>query len=280
MVAPLYTTASGLLFHAGKILVVTVGLPARGKTHISRALERYLRWAGVKTQVVSLGDYRRKTLGGAHNLPPDYFSFGEKSPETEALREKVQQGCEALIWDFFNNGCQVIIYDANNGTRAQREKLGEKFDKVGIHVIMLESMCDNNAIIERNIRSVKISSPDYRGWDPDEAVKDYFHRIQVRQEHYEPVEELTWPFIRIINVSHDACSGHEEIPTLGLAQVGEKIMVNNIRGYLQSRIVFFLMNIHNRFRTIYFARSGQSLIEHSYRADADLSPAGGNTRSV
>ena len=60
----------------------------------------------------------------------------------------------------------------------------------------------------------------------------------------------------------------------------------------QSRIVFFLMNIHNKYRTIYFARvclptsillntfdqrffqSGQSLIEHSYRADSDLSPAG------
>jgi len=76
MVAPLYTTASGLLFHAGKILVVTIGLPARGKTHISRALERYLRWMGVKTQVVSLGDYRRKTLGGAQKLPPDYFTLG------------------------------------------------------------------------------------------------------------------------------------------------------------------------------------------------------------
>lgn len=56
------------------------------------------------------------------------------------------------------------------------------------------------------------------------------------------------------------------------------------------------MNIHNRFRTIWFARvclhlhshdpytiltcvmndfqSGQSLIEHSYKADSDLSPAG------
>src|SRR5258708_12814714 len=75
MVAPLYTTESGLLFHAGKILVVTVGLPARGKTHISRALERYLRWAGIKTQVVSLGDYRRKTIGGAQHLPPDYFTL-------------------------------------------------------------------------------------------------------------------------------------------------------------------------------------------------------------
>lgn len=34
------------------------------------------------------------------------------------------------------------------------------------------------------------------------------------------------------------------------------------------------MNIHNKHRTIYFARSGQSLIEHSYKADSDLSPAG------
>lgn len=80
MVAPLYTTASGLLFHAGKILVMTMGLPARGKTHISRSLERYLRWMGVKTLVVSLGDYRRKTLGSAQQLPSDYFTLG-KSPQ-------------------------------------------------------------------------------------------------------------------------------------------------------------------------------------------------------
>ncbi|CAL1699277.1 unnamed protein product [Somion occarium] len=256
MVAPLYTTASGLLFHAGKILVVTVGLPARGKTHISRALERYLRWTGVKTQVVSLGDYRRKILGGAQKLPPDYFTLvGEKSPETVALRKRISDGCEQLIWDFFNSGGQVVIYDANNGTRERRQALAEKFDKEGIHVIMLESLCDNEEIILSNIRSVKISSPDYRGWDPEKAVQDYYGRIRDHEAHYEPVEETDWPYIRIVNV-------------------GEKIMVNRIHGYLQSRIVFFLMNIHNRFRTIYFARSGQSLIEHSYKADSDLSPPG------
>ncbi|KAJ8516267.1 hypothetical protein ONZ45_g6405 [Pleurotus djamor] len=255
MVAPLYTTDSGLLFHAGKILIVTVGLPARGKTHISRSLERYLRWMGVKTQVVSLGDYRRKTIGGAQKLPPDYFTLGEKSPETIRLRTTVAEGCEKLITDFFTGGGQVVIYDANNGTREARQRLAEKFDKENIHVIFLESLCDNKEIIEQNIRSVKISSPDYRGWDPDQAVKDYFNRIRDHEKYYEPVEELSWPFIRIINV-------------------GEKIMVNNIHGYLQSRIVFFLMNIHNRYRTIYFARSGQSLIERSYKADSDLSPAG------
>ncbi|KAG6845106.1 hypothetical protein H0H87_000805 [Tephrocybe sp. NHM501043] len=255
MVAPLYTTASGLLFHAGKILVVTIGLPARGKTHISRALERYLRWMGVKTQVVSLGDYRRKILGATQKVPPDYFTLGEKSPETQELRKKVSAGCEKLIWDFFEGGGQVVIYDANNGTKAARQALAEKFDKAGIHVVMLETICDNKEIIENNIRSVKISSPDYRGWDPDKAVEDYYKRIQDHEKYYETIDEKTWPFIRIINV-------------------GEKIMLNNIQGYLQSRIVFFLMNIHNRFRTIYFARSGQSLIEHSYKADADLSPAG------
>ncbi|TRM62187.1 6-phosphofructo-2-kinase-domain-containing protein [Schizophyllum amplum] len=256
MAAPLYTTESGLLWHAGKILVVTVGLPARGKTHISRSLERYLRWMGVKTQVVSTGDYRRKTLGGNQVLPPDYFNLGgERSASTNELRKKILEGCEKLIWDFFHGGGQVVIYDANNGTRAARATLAKKFSDAGIHVIMLESVCDNQEIIEGNIRSVKISSPDYRGWDSDQAVKDYFRRIQDHEKFYEPVEETTWPFIRIINV-------------------GEKIMVNNIRGYLQSRIVFFLMNIHNRFRTIYFARSGQSLIEHSYKADSDLSPAG------
>lgn len=63
--------------------------------------------------------------------------IGEKSPETMALRQKIAQGCEQLIWDFFSGGGQVVIYDANNGTRAARQTLAEKFDKQHIHVIFL-----------------------------------------------------------------------------------------------------------------------------------------------
>ena len=54
-----------------------------------------------------------------------------------ALRQKVSDGCEQLIWDFFNSGGQVVIYDANNGTRERRQTLAEKFDKEGIHIVML-----------------------------------------------------------------------------------------------------------------------------------------------
>lgn len=53
------------------------------------------------------------------------------------LRKKVSDGCEQLIWDFFESGGQVVIYDANNGTWAARHALAEKFDKAGIHVVLL-----------------------------------------------------------------------------------------------------------------------------------------------
>jgi predicted kinase len=62
---------------------------------------------------------------------------GDKSAETQELRRQVSAGCEKLIWDFFEGGGQVVIYDANNGTRARRQALAEKFDKEGIHVVML-----------------------------------------------------------------------------------------------------------------------------------------------
>jgi hypothetical protein len=35
---------------------------------------------GVKTQVFSLGDYRRKQLGSAKDLPLDYFTYGMLHP--------------------------------------------------------------------------------------------------------------------------------------------------------------------------------------------------------
>ncbi|KAJ9112240.1 hypothetical protein QFC22_006324 [Naganishia vaughanmartiniae] len=296
MAAPLYTTSSGRLFHAGLILIPLVGLPARGKTHIARSLERYLRWLGVKTRVYSLGDYRRKVLGGANTVPDDYFTIDAKSEETIKLRNKIKDGIEDQVWDFFERqGGQVVIYDANNGDKKSRKELLERFEARGVHVIFLESMCDKDDIIEANIRSVKLSSPDvslflsrsictspdlvppqYMQWDPEKAVADYWKRIKQQEAQYQEVTPDEGPFIKIMNV-------------------GEKIVVNRIEGYLQTRCCFYLMNIHNRHRTIYFARascsllclprknstnlgfllqSGQSLIEHSYKADSDLSPAG------
>lgn len=53
------------------------------------------------------------------------------------MRKKVKDGCEQLILDFFDRGGQVAIYDANNGTRASRKEVAEKFQQHGIHVVFL-----------------------------------------------------------------------------------------------------------------------------------------------
>lgn len=70
-------------------------------------------------------------------FPVEHSLVGEKSPETIALRKKISEGCEKLIWDFFESGGQVVIYDANNGASHVRTATAERFDKAGIHVIML-----------------------------------------------------------------------------------------------------------------------------------------------
>ncbi|KAK4701670.1 hypothetical protein P7C70_g4559, partial [Phenoliferia sp. Uapishka_3] len=179
-----------------------------------------------------------------------------RSPETQELRDKVKKSLEDEVARFFEeNRGQVAIYDANNGTRVARRALRIKFEALGVNVVFIENLCDREDIVEANIRSVKISSPDYAGWDPDEAVKSYMTRILDHARSYETMETSGGPFVKIFNV-------------------GERIVINNIQGYLQSRIVFFLMNVHHKKRTIWFARSGASTLEHSYKADSDLSPQG------
>ena len=60
-----------------------------------------------------------------------------KSEKTVELRQKTLQGCEQLIWDFFNSGGQVVIYDANNGTKEKRQEIAEKAEKMKIHIVFL-----------------------------------------------------------------------------------------------------------------------------------------------
>lgn len=254
--AQLYSTESGRLFHSGRIVIATVGLPARGKTHLSVALARYLRWLGVKTRVFHLGDYRREHVGDGKDIPDDYF-FVNASASSVLLRQKILKKCRDDIYHFLNNEKgQIAIYDAVNPLAAGRRSLAKEFGKHDVQTLFIESACDDEKIIEENVRSVKISSPDYVGWSSDDAVKHYLARMAAKIPHFETMEEAELNYIRMMNA-------------------GERITVNNCTfGYLSHRIVFYLLNLHIKSRHTYFARAGTSREEDSYRADASLSELG------
>ncbi|KAI9793401.1 MAG: hypothetical protein M1816_000293 [Peltula sp. TS41687] len=254
--AQLYSTESGRLFHAGRIVIVTVGLPARGKTHISVALTRYLRWLGVKTRAFHLGDYRRTTVGPGRDVPDDYF-FVNASPSSVLLRQKIMKKCREDIYHFLNveNG-QIAIYDAVNAMSSGRKALAKEFNQNHVQTIFIESACDDERIIEDNVRNVKISSPDYVGWNADDAVKHYLARITAKIPYFETMEEPDLNYIKMINA-------------------GERVTVNNCSfGYLAHRIVFYLLNLHIKSRRTYFARAGTPSEYDSYKTDASLSEQG------
>ncbi|KAI5806601.1 6-phosphofructo-2-kinase-domain-containing protein [Peziza echinospora] len=255
--AQLYSTESGRLFHAGKIAIVTVGLPARGKTHLAVAITRYLRWLGVKTCAFHLGDYRRAFLGPGKDVPDDYF-FVNASPASVLLRQSILQSCREDLYRFLEEEKgQVAIYDAVNPTAAGRRQLAKEFAKREILTIFIESKCDDEKIIEENVRKVKISHPDYAGWKAEDAVKAYLERVRAKIPHFETMNEPELNYIKMINA-------------------GETIVVNNCRiGYLPNRMVFYLMNLHIKAHHTYFARAGACPNgENSYKTDSGLSVEG------
>ncbi|KAF2773177.1 bifunctional 6-phosphofructo-2-kinase/fructose-2,6-bisphosphate 2-phosphatase [Teratosphaeria nubilosa] len=252
--AQLYSTESGRLFHSGRIVIATCGLPARGKTHISVALARYLRWLGVKTHIFHLGDYRRSFVDD--HLPEDYFHV-DASASSVLLRNKILKKCREDILHFLNNeNGQIAIYDAVNPLATGRRALSKEFEKHNIQTLFIESQCTDDRIIQENVRNVKISSPDYKGWNAEDAVKDYLDRINSRIPHFETMEEKDLHYVKMVNA-------------------GERVIVNNCAfGYLSQRIVFYLLNLHIKSRQTYFCRAGTTRDEDSFKSDASLSPEG------
>lgn len=141
-------TQSGRLWHAyvvlltrsGQILVVTVGLPGRGKTHLAHAIQRYLRWLGVRCQVYNLANTRREIIGRVDQLPHDYFGLTQND-DTAQLRQRVTEQLETQIADFFRHGGQVAVYDAYNSNQERRTAIKKRFEAMQVQLMFIGTRC-------------------------------------------------------------------------------------------------------------------------------------------
>lgn len=90
-------------------VIAMVGLPARGKTYISKKLARYLNWIGIFTKVYNLGEYRRS----ATSAYKSHEFFRPDNQEAMAIRTEcavraledackwLQEKGEVAVSDFY-----------------------------------------------------------------------------------------------------------------------------------------------------------------------------------
>jgi broad specificity phosphatase PhoE/predicted kinase len=236
-----------------KLALVMVGLPARGKSYTARRIERYLSWLGYRTGVFNVGEYRRARVGA--QMPHSFFDPDNPRGE-EARRSVAMAALEDMVAWLMDDG-QVAIYDATNSTRARRTMVRARCERAGFQVLFIEIRCDDPHVIEANIRSTKLSSPDYEDIDPDEAVTDFRARIAHYQRVYQPLDDDEGAYLRVTGA-------------------GRGVTVSNVDGYLAARLVFFLMNLHLTARPIWLTRHGESVYNAAglLGGDPNLAPAG------
>ncbi|KAL7560999.1 hypothetical protein ACA910_006403 [Epithemia clementina (nom. ined.)] len=271
-----------------QLVLIMVGLPATGKTHIAKRICRFLSFFhDIPSQIFNVGDYRRRLFGAQQ--PAEFYN--PQNPKGRAAR---QEACNAALADLIEymmsssssertastssssmtsttslsttpgqdlvpvqegnttpapprprgrgrgGEARVAAFDATNTTQARRRHVLETLQKSGLNckVMFVESICDQEELLEENIRKVKLATPDYRNMDPESAVQDFRRRRANYMSVYEPVAESEGPFIKIIN--------------------SRQFIVTDIRGYLPLKVVHFLMNLHTLPRTFYLTRHGQS----------------------
>ncbi|CCF56071.1 hypothetical protein KAFR_0A06360 [Kazachstania africana CBS 2517] len=233
----LYTTESGRLFHAGKILVALVGLPATSKTLVSVAISRYTKWLGVRTKLFHISEYRKNDT----DIPDDYLSAEPQSNEGKIYKNQlVDKVINDMVFFFQETKGQIAIYDSLNIRKDDRRKVQEMFDRWGVTVIFIESILKDIDLINKSIENA-IDSSDYKNWDKQEALTNYKKRLALNESLYETMTEAeNTSFIKYINF-------------------GQQIIVNNNHsGYLINKIVFFLMNLRDKKGRVYLGRCGTS----------------------
>ncbi|MCJ1350035.1 MAG: Fructose-2,6-bisphosphatase [Icmadophila ericetorum] len=216
---------------------------------------RYLGWLSIPAKTFNVGTYRR-----ADTPQPTADFFDTKNTEGERLRHLAAEAAVTDMVRWFEQGQgTVAILDATNSTKSRRRWVHECCKANNIQTLYVESKCDDEALIMSNILEVKTTSPDYKGQDPEVAAQDFRNRIRNYEKVYQTIDE-----------------DEKDLTYVKLINVGKQVIINGIKDYLQSRVVYYLMNLHIKPRSIWLSRHGESEynLEGKIGGDANISSRG------
>ena len=120
------------------LVIAMVGLPARGKSYISKMLMRYLKWTGFECELFNVGSFRREM--GFGSADSNFFSAGNQ--EANKVREDLAMNVQECMYKWLKcpngNKRRVAIFDATNTTIVRRLALANKARQEGVFLLFIE----------------------------------------------------------------------------------------------------------------------------------------------
>lgn len=229
-IGPLVVTFESILYLAyllmsDNLAIIMVGLPATGKSFTSRNLSRYLRWLGIETFIFSAAKYRQDMLQG-QQIRADFFD----ASNSDHLAQRTQVADATLndLMKWFqreNQNLKVAVMDASNTIQERRKIIKTALESINVNVIFIECVYETEGLLNEHLQFLHLLSPDYENLQSETAQNDYKQRIKYYRQNYSPVDEEDESFIKLING-------------------GQQVIVNKVTGFLPSKVIFYLMNLH------------------------------------
>jgi len=216
------------------VVLVMVGLPARGKSYLSGAVVRHLTTLGVRAQTFNCGKLRRDE--GQAGASASFFSA--ENTEAKAFRERLAMQCCDMMFEWLSAApaatSSVAILDATNTTTARRHAVVQKCraahqasgGKTPLRVIFFESICDDPQILGANY-DMKKKNDDYKSaTDTVAAAEDFRKRVQAYEEQYEPLDDAELDAIddEADHATEDAALRHIPIGSIRTINGGQKLV--------------------------------------------------------
>ena len=134
-----------------RVVIVMVGLPARGKSYLSKAIMRYLNFLGCPCRLFNAGNKRRDQ--GLAGTGAAFFDASNADAKAQREAMAMETLDDLLGWLLgWPRGCAVGIFDATNTTVARRRAVAQRCarQRPAVSALYVESVCEDESILAHN----------------------------------------------------------------------------------------------------------------------------------
>lgn len=222
-----------------KLIIVMVGLPARGKSTIANKIRENLVLDSIRARVFNNGDLRRRMIPG--NTAYAGF-YDPDNLEGVALRERIARINIERARRYLQGVGNVAILDATN-VSTNRRKLTQAL--LGNHpILFIECLNSDEEILDASILR-KIDMPEFSNLNQEEAVASFKERISYYRRIYSSLEAEK-NYIKLDSLNNRILEEeiNEDIPYL--EQIRDFLLTDMVRNLYLIRHGETHFNIENR----------------------------------